>query len=191
MKKAILAAAVFGVALHSATLAQAASDPTPAASPIDKFVNIPNKDDMSSKVVGLAVYNAAKQDIGSIKDIAFENGVVTAYIVGVGGFLGMDEHYVAVRASEITINWDTGTKKWNASMDTSVDELKAAPEYKYPPQCKRIARKTEGAGLVEKARPSWWFGQGHEDDDCVSPLGSVRSRDRFHPRLSMSLGALA
>jgi hypothetical protein len=87
---------------------------------------------MSSKVVGLTVYNATNQNIGTIKDMAFAGRTVQAYIVGVGGFLGMGDHYVAVRPSAVKITWNAGDKTWHAALDTTADALKAAPEYKYP-----------------------------------------------------------
>ncbi len=95
------------------------------------FTNIPSGEDLSSNVVGLNVYNNANQDIGKIKDIAFDANGVKAYIVAVGGFLGMGDHYVAVNPSAININYDANAKKWHAAMNTNADQLKAAPEYKY------------------------------------------------------------
>ena len=97
-----------------------------------QFASIQAKDDLSSQLIGLDVYNNAKQDIGKIKDIAFSRNGVKAYIVGVGGFLGMDERYVAVQTSALNLSYDTTDKKWHAAMDTTADQLKAAPEYKYP-----------------------------------------------------------
>ena len=96
------------------------------------FPNVPTKDSLSSKVVGLNVYNKANQDIGTIKDLAFDGTNVKAYILGVGGFLGMGDHYVAVAPAAINITWDAGAKKWHAAMDTNADQLKQAPEYKFP-----------------------------------------------------------
>lgn len=95
------------------------------------FMTIPAKDDLSSKVVGLDIYNNANQDIGTIKDVAFNATGVKAYIVGVGGFLGMGDHYVAVRASAVTLSYDAGAKQWHAALNTTAEALKAAPEYKY------------------------------------------------------------
>jgi hypothetical protein len=95
------------------------------------FTNVPPKADLSSKVVGLNVYNAENTDIGTIKDIAFNAHGVQAYIVAVGGFLGMGDHYVAVRPSSINISYDSTNDKWRASMNTDADQLKAAPEFKY------------------------------------------------------------
>jgi hypothetical protein len=95
------------------------------------FTNIPAGETLSSKVVGLNVYNNANQNIGKIKDIAFDSGGLKAYIVAVGGFLGMGDHYVAVNPSAININFDASAKQWHAAMNTNADQLKSAPEYKY------------------------------------------------------------
>jgi hypothetical protein len=96
------------------------------------FTSLPAKDELSSKVVGLDVYNNANQNIGTIKDVAYNGSSVNGYILGVAGILGMGEHYVAVRPSAIKLSYEAKDKKWHASMDTNADQLKAAPEYKYP-----------------------------------------------------------
>jgi hypothetical protein len=96
------------------------------------FANVPATDDLSSEVVGLDVYNRANRDIGTIKDVAFNAAGVKAYIVGVGGFLGMGDHYVAVRPSALSLSYNSVNKTWRAMIDTSADQLKAAPEYKFP-----------------------------------------------------------
>lgn len=96
------------------------------------FTTLPAKDELSSKVVGLDVYNNANQNIGTIKDVAYNGTSLNGYILGVGGFLGMGDHYVAVRPSAIKLSYDAKDKKWHASMDANADQLKAAPEFKYP-----------------------------------------------------------
>lgn len=95
------------------------------------FATIPAKDDLSSNLIGVSIYNAANQNIGTIKDIAFAGRRVQAYIVGVGGFLGIGDHYVAIRPSAITVTYDVIEKRWHAALDTDAAALKAAPEYKY------------------------------------------------------------
>jgi hypothetical protein len=96
------------------------------------FTSLPAKDELSSKVVGLDVYNNANQNIGTIKDVAYNGDSVNGYVIGVGGFLGMGDHYVAVRPSAVKLSYDAKDKKWHASMDANADQLKAAPEFKYP-----------------------------------------------------------
>jgi hypothetical protein len=96
------------------------------------FVSVSDNNDLSSKMVGLEIYNNSNQDIGQIKDIALApNGRAQAYIVSVGGFLGMGEHYVAVNPSSVKVSYNSSDKKWHASMNASSDQLKAAPEFKY------------------------------------------------------------
>jgi sporulation protein YlmC with PRC-barrel domain len=51
----------------------------------------------ASKVVGLNVYNDKNESVGSINDLLTDkNGKIVAVVIGVGGFLGMGEHLVAV-----------------------------------------------------------------------------------------------
>jgi sporulation protein YlmC with PRC-barrel domain len=93
-------------------------------------VTVPSNDDLSSKLVGLDVYNKDNKDIGTIKDIALNsNGRTSAYIVSVGGFLGMGEHYVAVNPEAVSVSYKDN--KWHADMNATADQLKAAPEFKY------------------------------------------------------------
>ena len=96
------------------------------------FTSVPASDELSSKVVGLDVYNNDHQNIGTIKDVAYNGTSVSGYILGVGGFLGMGDHYVAVRPSAVKLGYDTKDSKWHATMDANAGQLKSAPEYKYP-----------------------------------------------------------
>ena len=93
---------------------------------------VPSDGDLASMVVGLDVYNKANQDIGTIKDVAYDAQGVNAYIVGVGAFLGMGDHYVAVRPSALNVTCNVNDKKWHAAMHVNADQLKTAPECKYP-----------------------------------------------------------
>ncbi|MBC7584000.1 MAG: PRC-barrel domain-containing protein [Tardiphaga sp.] len=57
----------------------------------------------SSKVIGLNVYNDAKEKVGEVEEIIIDkSGRVSDVILGVGGFLGMGEHYVAVSMDKLT-----------------------------------------------------------------------------------------
>src|SRR5712664_4468998 len=56
----------------------------------------------ASKVVGLSVYNANNESLGSINDLLTDkNGNIKAAVIGVGGFLGVGEHLVAVPFDKI------------------------------------------------------------------------------------------
>jgi sporulation protein YlmC with PRC-barrel domain len=51
----------------------------------------------ASKVVGLNVYNAQNENVGSINDLLMDkSGGIKAAVISVGGFLGMGAHLVAV-----------------------------------------------------------------------------------------------
>ena len=51
----------------------------------------------ASKVVGLNVYNDQNESIGSINDLLTDkSGNIKAAVIGVGGFLGVGTHLVAV-----------------------------------------------------------------------------------------------
>jgi sporulation protein YlmC with PRC-barrel domain len=51
----------------------------------------------ASKLVGVLVYNEANEKIGDINDVILDrSGKVADVILGVGGLLGMGEHYVPI-----------------------------------------------------------------------------------------------
>lgn len=127
------------LALITASLAMLASPAfaedakTTGMAPADAKFSTVSKDEMfSSKLKGLNVYNQKDESIGEITDIALKNNQVDALILSVGGFLGVGEHYVAVSPSSVSIRHDVKNDKWLASMNTTKDALKAAPEFKYP-----------------------------------------------------------
>jgi sporulation protein YlmC with PRC-barrel domain len=56
----------------------------------------------TSKVVGLSVYNNNNESIGSINDLLMDkSGNIKAVVIGVGGFLGVGEHLVAVAFDQL------------------------------------------------------------------------------------------
>src|SRR5476651_76369 len=56
----------------------------------------------ASKVVGLSVYNDNNESLGSINDLLTDkSGNIKAVVIGVGGFLGVGEHLVAVPFDKI------------------------------------------------------------------------------------------
>lgn len=109
----------------------------------------------ASKVVGLNVYNDQNDNVGSINDLLMDkSGNVKAAVLGVGGFLGMGEHLVAVPFDKIRfvdqpVSSSTSSKgsssttgstssssssKWypdHAVFNTTKDQLKSMPEFKY------------------------------------------------------------
>ncbi len=107
----MIAKSMMTVLLGSTLLATAALAQSPSTSttppPAEKMA--PAADTMShqgqwraSKVVGLKIYNDGNESLGSVNDLLLDNqGRITTAVIGVGGFLGMGEHYVAVPFEKI------------------------------------------------------------------------------------------
>ena len=56
----------------------------------------------ASKLVGLNVYNESNESLGSINDLLTDkSGDIKAVVIGVGGFLGVGEHLVAVPLDKV------------------------------------------------------------------------------------------
>ncbi len=101
----------------------------------------------TSKVVGLKIYNNANESLGSINDLLFDkDGKIAAAVIGVGGFLGVGEHYVAVPFEKIkwvnepvpytgasTASNASGTTGRPASSTTTGAATTAAPAVKSNP----------------------------------------------------------
>jgi len=56
----------------------------------------------ASKVVGLSVFNDSNESIGSINELLMDkSGDIKAVVIGVGGFLGVGEHLVAMPLDKV------------------------------------------------------------------------------------------
>ena len=122
MRKAAIAAA-FGVAamfpMVSATVpAFAAADmmtSVPAGKTIKDFYN-------------QSVYDRSNNKVGSIDDVLVsDNGQITAFMVGVGGFLGAGTKDVALPFNAVRAEMKNG--EWYLTIDATKDQLKAAPGF--------------------------------------------------------------
>jgi sporulation protein YlmC with PRC-barrel domain len=73
----------------------------------------------ASKLAGVNVYNEANEKIGDINDVVLDrSGKVANVILGVGGVLGLGEHYVAVAFDKL---------KWVDQPATSTTASTTAP----------------------------------------------------------------
>ena len=96
-----LATALLGTALvGGAAFAQTATPSTSSESAAPAVSSVPGDlkgNWRASKLVGLAVYNGTNEKLGDISEILVDNsGKISAVIIGVGGFLGMGQHDIAV-----------------------------------------------------------------------------------------------
>jgi hypothetical protein len=131
MKKLALITASLAI-LATPVLAETATTTTGMAPADAKFSTVAKDEMFSSKLKGLNITNQKNETVGEITDLAFKNDKIAAMILSVGGFLGMGEHYVAVAPSSVNVKYDDKNNKWMATMNTTKEALKAAPEFKYP-----------------------------------------------------------
>lgn len=107
--KSMMTVLVGSTMLATAALAQSPTSPSTATTPPAATNTAPAADMTShtgqwraSKVVGLKIYNDSNESLGSVNDLLFDkDGKIAAAVIGVGGFLGMGEHYVAVPFEKI------------------------------------------------------------------------------------------
>ncbi len=95
---ALLGTSLAGGAAFAQTTTPASPSPAPAATTTTSSMPSSLKGNWrASKLVGLAVYNESNEKLGDISEILLDNtGKANAVIIGVGGFLGVGQHDIAV-----------------------------------------------------------------------------------------------
>jgi sporulation protein YlmC with PRC-barrel domain len=144
----MVVAAVSGLAMSSA-LAQTPAPqnptnpsaiPTPASPPVAttakaggaQIVNSQSKQEwLASKLKGTSVMGSDGQKIGSISDILLDkDGQVKAFVVGIGGVLGIGAKEVAVDMKQFHEMQPTSGGQEQLKVDMSKDQLAQAEEFK-------------------------------------------------------------
>ena len=75
-----------------------------------------------------SVYDPSDNKIGNVTDLMVDsNGTVTAMVVSVGGFLGINQKEVVIPFKELKVSTRDG-KDWLV-LNRTKDELKSAPAY--------------------------------------------------------------
>ena len=167
LKKLMLTTALSGLMI-SVALVQApaqsetqSSPPSAAASKADSSagkadVVTKQKPDqwLASKFKGTDVLGSDNKKIGDVSDILFDkSGKIEAFVISVGGFLGMGAKEVALApgAFEVVPGDKGGADKLKVSLTT--DELKQAQNFaRYSPP--RPASTTGSAPMKSPARPA-------------------------------------
>src|SRR5712675_2772055 len=104
-----------------------------------------------SKMVGLSVYNDKNESIGSINDMLTEkDGKIKAVVIGVGGFLGVGEHLVAIPFDKIKFA-DQPVAYTGASNGPN------APATRPPSSTTTGATTTNTAPAATMAKPNPWY----------------------------------
>jgi sporulation protein YlmC with PRC-barrel domain len=100
LKAGIAGSLLLASAAYAAENSTTATSDKPAAATSDKAGMSDESfkgDWRASKVVGLNVYNAQNENVGSINDLLMDkSGNIKAAVISVGGFLGMGARLVAV-----------------------------------------------------------------------------------------------
>ena len=184
LKKLMISAAVSAL-MVSGAMAQANPPANPPAAKADaaplndaKFAAAQSTDQwVFSKFKGTDVVGPDSAQIGSVNDLLFDkNGKILAFIVGVGGFLGIGEKSVAIDMSAFQVipaeNATTGAGG-NSAMSgnndpTNVklkvswtkDQLKNAPDFQYYRPPSRTTDRTGASPTTGMApRPASPSGQ--------------------------------
>src|ERR1700712_2806755 len=158
---ALLASAAFAQTPSATTTDSAGTPPAATAAPSSLQGNW-----RASKIAGLSVYNDKNESVGSINDLLTDkSGNIKAVVIGVGGFLGVGEHLVAVPFDKVKFVTEpvaytgaagapgTGTTKMNPSTTTGAATTAPAAASKpnpwYPDHAVFNATKDELKAMPE------------------------------------------
>jgi sporulation protein YlmC with PRC-barrel domain len=100
---ALMSAAIISGPAYAQT-AQPADRSAPAATTTDAAGSKMMLKDKwrASKLMGLDVYNEANEKLGDVNELILDkDGKVSVVVIGVGGFLGMGEHDIAVTMDKL------------------------------------------------------------------------------------------
>ena len=108
MKK-LITIALLGTAIASGAAYAQTAQPADRTAPAATAAPATASDKMmlkgkwrASKLMGLDVYNEANEKLGDINELIVDkDGKVNAVVIGVGGFLGMGEHDIAVTMDKL------------------------------------------------------------------------------------------
>jgi sporulation protein YlmC with PRC-barrel domain len=120
---ALLSAAVFSAPAYAQTAQTAQPDrAAPAATTAGSQEKLALKGGWrASKLMGLDVYNEGNEKLGDINELILDNsGKVTAVVIGVGGFLGMGEHDIAVSMDKLKFVEEPARTAMTTTRDTAV-----------------------------------------------------------------------
>jgi PRC-barrel domain len=117
-------------AISASAFAQQSTTTGVATSHADILSNIPSTATTVTNYYKQNLYDPSDSKIGEIVDVLVGNdGRIAAFIVSVGGFLGMDSKDVAVPFNAVHATQKNGS--WYLTMNATKDALKGAPGYKY------------------------------------------------------------
>jgi sporulation protein YlmC with PRC-barrel domain len=108
----------------------------------------------ASKLMGLNVYNEANEKLGDINELLVDkSGKIEAVVIGVGGFLGMGEHEVAMSFESLRLSQDSNGKLL-VVFNATKDSLKAAPAWTWTGSDRSSTSGTSTAPSNKPMNPS-------------------------------------
>jgi sporulation protein YlmC with PRC-barrel domain len=168
MKKLLLSTAlsvaVAGAAFAQSPSAPSTSDSTPAAksesSGKTNFVSSQKPDQwLASKFKGTDVLGSDNQKIGDVSDILFDKtGKIEAYVISVGGFLGVGAKEVALAPSSFDLVPGQNGAANKLKIAATKDELKNAQTF----------------ARYEPPRPTATTGSGSTTGSGMKPSGTTK-----------------
>jgi hypothetical protein len=161
LKKFMIGTALSALALSTAVAqssppasGESSSPPAMSSSPStggqassgQKFVSSQTPDQfLATKFTGTDVVGADDKKIGDVNDVLFDKqGKIMAYVVGVGGFLGIGSKNVALNPSSFEVMKGDGTNADKLKLSMSKEDLQNAPAFEPYKEPSRTA--TTGAG---------------------------------------------
>jgi sporulation protein YlmC with PRC-barrel domain len=128
LNKLAIAAAVAAAVTGSAYAQQTTGVGTPTQAQV--LTTLPTNATTVTNFYKQNVYDPSDSKIGEISDVLVnKEGKIDAFIVSVGGFLGVGEKDVAVPFASVHATEKNG--KWYLTMNATKDGLKSAQGYKY------------------------------------------------------------
>ena len=108
-----------------------------------------------SKFKGTDVIDSKNERIGSVTDVLFDkDGKILAYVIGVGGFLGIGAKDVALNPSAFQMQPPTDEASRKLKLSMSKDDLKAMPDFKPYQEPSRTSTVGQGPPTTRMAPPS-------------------------------------
>ena len=135
MSKLLYASTALVLALSASVASAQTAQPLPPAAapgPAAKVLpSVPSEAMTVTRWHKQNVYDPSDAKIGEVEDVLVDrDGKIVAFIVAVGGFLGMGEKDVAVPFNAVQFK-TKDNNKWYPVMNTTKDALKNAPGHKY------------------------------------------------------------
>ena len=112
-----------------------------------------------SNLKGVDVMGNNNEKIGDISDILVsKEGKVEAYLLSIGGFLGVGGKEVALNPSAVQLTQENNN--WKAKVNMSKDQLAQAPDFKRQDDRSTTGSSPAGSGPGAKPRSAPGGGMG-------------------------------